>query len=231
MSLKNLEYKGKKFKKAPIVEAIFEMRFPINLSIDTKKDQFYNFIKAEFPDIKPPQPTPFEHHLIQPIGYYSTTGKKNLNCSVSKFSVITREYNTFQDFKQSIVKYVTKLAELYGIQEITRLGLRYINRIEAKSGNFNKYLNFNFALPESLSKNELQDFQTLLNTKLEKGHLRTIIAKDKKELGNYLLLDNDVIFEGVYEVKLIDGLLAEMHEKIETVFLDMLVKEYVEEII
>ena len=231
MSSENLKYKGKKFSKAPIVEAVFEMRFPINLSIDTKKDQFYSFIQTDFPNIRTPQPSPFEHHLIQPISYYSNDGSQNLNCSVSKFAVITRSYNTFHEFKEGALKYVSKLVELYGVREINRLGLRYINHIQIPKGSVSDYLNFGFRLPGALSSGELLDFQTILVTKLEKGHVRTVIARDRKETGNLLILDNDVIFEGSFSASALGELLTEMHDKIETIFLDMLVDKYIKEIV
>jgi uncharacterized protein (TIGR04255 family) len=235
MALTNLEYKGKKFSKAPLVEAIFEVRYPLNLSVDTKKDVFFNSIKDIFPNINTPEPLPFEHHIIEPMAYYSVDGTENLSCSVSKLSYITRSYQTFHGFKERVIKYSGILDKVCGVNKVNRIGLRYINHIQiAKEGEgipINKYLKFNFNLPESIPKNNIIDFQTLLVTKFEKGSVRSIFATSKKSDKDILILDNDVIISGEYNTNEIDKILTEAHDKVETVFLDTLNSEYLKNII
>ena len=230
----NLKYKGQKFTNAPVVEAVTEIRFPINLSVDSYKDKFYNISKEEFPDIRLPEPSSLEHHISQPLNYYSRDKKKNLVASATRFSYITRDYSTFHDFKANFLDYLNRFHKSYSLESINRLGLRYINHVvfqkENESIPLNEFTHFSFNLPSAISSESIKDFQTAFTVNIPGGLLRCVVGTAKKNDTDIFILDNDIGMIGNFKVGDMNNLLDKAHDHIENIFLEFLTEDYLKSI-
>jgi uncharacterized protein (TIGR04255 family) len=228
-------YKGKKFTKAPVVEAVFEIRFPLNLAVDSFKYKFYDAIKNTHPIIELVDFNPFEHPITQNLNYYSSDKSENLICGASKFAYITRAYKTYHEFKNNFNQYIKSFNECFNITEINRIGFRFINQIVCKKQEncvpLSNYLDFGFKLPDDIPLTMLKDFQTTLTLETKGGSIRSIIGTKNKGDQTILTLDNDLVQVGSFKMGNIIDLLDRAHEDIENIFLDFLSDKYLDTII
>lgn len=229
------KYKGKKFTKAPVVEAVFEIRFPLNLAIDCFKYKFYDAVKNTHPKIELADYNPFEHPITQLLNYYTPDKSENLICGTSKFAYITRAYKTYHEFKNNFVRYIKSFNECFNITEINRIGFRFINQIICKKQEncvpLRDYLDFGFILPASIPLTTVKDFQTTLTLDIKDGSIRSIIGTVKKDDITILTLDNDLVRVGSFKMGNIAEILDNAHEDIENIFLEFMSEKYLDSIV
>jgi uncharacterized protein (TIGR04255 family) len=221
------------FSKAPLTEVIFEIRFLPNLSVACKRDDFYNEIKTLYPVVSFPTLTFDKHPFEQPTQYLNSEKNKLITCSAESLSISTNKYAKFSTFKEECVKLVTTFHDKYPtVNSITRLGLRYTNRIpvERKDTKIDlaKYLKFSFYLPDSLNKNKLEFFQTTFFVELEiqTCGIRVNINSINDKGNEAIILDFDLICFKEIKFNEIEKCLISYHDKIEDVFLDITTESY-----
>ncbi len=219
-----------KYKKPPVKEAIFEIRFPAELSIECRKDEYYEKIRKELPQIfvpaiDSPEPYPLKNYKFQ-----SPDNSKMVMFSINRFSYHDNKYSNFDNFRKETEKYVIMFCDLYKISQLKRTGLRYINHIpitqEKGTISIKKYLKFEYNLPKSIPT-DFELFQTLLLTKLNDGKLRILIQTvQTKENQEIILLDFDFFFEGKFFVTNLGEYLEKSHKHTKKVFEDLISDEY-----
>ena len=119
---------SRSYKNPPLIEAIFEIRFPAELSIECQRDKFYEKIRNDYPQILVPI-VMGEPPSLKSYEFTGSEGKKIIRCSINTFSIHTNEYEGFARFKEDCLKYTQLFTKLYSITSLKRTGLRYINHI------------------------------------------------------------------------------------------------------
>lgn len=231
------KYKGKRFTKSPLAEVVVEIRYPVNLSIDCRKDEFYKIIRNEFPVVQLPDPISMEPHLSQPISFISLDGKKNLKAGATRFAFLTRTYLDYKNFEQEIIPLLSSFTNLYEISNVEKLGLRYINHIETSRSqrgvDYQNILEVQFVLPTSVHKNSLSNFRCAFVANINDGNIRTTIGtgqtnsegQPKKDI---LVLDNDVSIIGNIPSNTLPKVLSRAHDEVETIFIEILKDTYLD---
>ncbi|MBU4375876.1 MAG: TIGR04255 family protein [Candidatus Omnitrophica bacterium] len=223
---------GKVYKNAPLVEAVFEIRFPAELGIECLRSNFYDGIKEDFPNIFVPNAQFGQALALQPYEFKSADYKKVIRLSINSFSFHTRDYSRgFELFEEECIKYASSFIKYFKISIMNRIGLRYINRIAIMRKNglipIGEYLNFGFKLPESISSDP-ELFHTLLINKVGDGKLRTLIQyQEVPPKDEVVLLDFDYYYEGSIKVVELPKYLAQSHKHIkEDVFKKLISENY-----
>lgn len=215
------------FPNAPLVEAIFEIRFSANLSIDCKKDQYHAKIKAAFPILfiptKMPSPPIISYRMA------SKDDKKRVIFSINSFVFSCAKYEGFLKFKEDCDRFMMDFVQFFKIESLTRIGLRYINNIPIlkKEGliPLNRYLNFGYGLPNSIPEN-IEYINSEFITHCDDGKTRILIRNDIRDNDEVIVLDFDYFFEGELESKKISDYLKKSHKHTKQFFLDIITEEY-----
>jgi len=224
---------GKVFKNAPLIEAVFEIRFSADLGIECKKSEFYNNIKKEFPNIFVPNVEPGQAIALKPYEFKSADLKKVIRFSINSFSFHTSDYSGgFESFEEECIRYVNLFLCYFKIDTLNRIGLRYVNRIPIirKKGiiPISEYLNFGFILPKSIPS-EPELFHSLLVIKVDDGKLRILIQYQEtiQPISELMLLDFDFYFEGNFKSSDFNKYLSKSHKHIkEDVFMNLISENY-----
>src|SRR3989337_722907 len=134
----------KTYPNAPLDEAIFEIRFPGELSIECRRDEFYEKIRSKLPNIFVPKMEIEKSYSLQPYSFINDDHSELVNFSINTFSYHAKKYEGFNSFKNKTLRYMRLFCQLYKIKSLKRTGLRYINHISFKRENgiipINKYL-------------------------------------------------------------------------------------------
>ena len=223
---------GELYKNAPLVEAVFEIRFPPELSIETKRDEFYNKIRMEFPEINLPLVSDQEPYALKTYLFKDSKREKGVAYSINKFSYHCYKYYGFERFKEESLKYMKMFFEHFKIRDLDRTGLRYVNHIPIVTEGgvipIERYLNFGYKLPDSIPE-KYNLLHTVIFVKSGKGNLRVLVQYLKRPdplQTEIILLDFDYFLEGKLSVSDIETYLNESHQHTKKIFEDLTTDEY-----
>ncbi len=223
---------GKLYKNSPLVESVFEIRFPPELAIECRKDEYYNKIRNEFPEVNlpladTPEPYPLKNYLFR-----DSRREKGIQFSVNKCSFHRYKYSGFAEFKEQALRYLRMFAEKFGIEVLHRTGLRYVNHIPILREDgvipLGKYLNFGYRMPKSIP--EQYDFlHTVLFAKIGDGALRMLIQYKRlpdEMQTEVIALDFDYFYEGNLHFSEIETYMNESHKYTKKIFEDLVTDHY-----
>jgi uncharacterized protein (TIGR04255 family) len=215
--------KYKTFKKAPITEAILDIK--VELPPDFRFESFedhYNKIKNDFPKkqasiqyqaefkMKPDQ-EPTQDVKKWQNGFIF---KNNNNSKIAQFRLDgftfnkIKPYENWGNFSKEAREHWNNYCEIAKPKKIYRIALRYINKINIPGNNpkLKDYITILPSMPKKLSLDYSEFF--LRNVFLNKDNIKSIIIETidtKSEMDNFLpfILDIDVfeVSEEGFEIK------------------------------
>ncbi len=223
---------GKLYKNSPLVESVFEIRFPPELAIECRRDEYYSRIREEFPEVNFPLADASEPYALKDYLFRDKQREKGIQFSVNKCSFHRYKYSGFAEFKEQALRYLTTFAEEFGIQVLHRTGLRYVNHIPVLRENgvipLTKYLNFGFRMPQSIP-GQYDFLHTVLFAKIGDGAVRILIQyrklPDDRET-EVIVLDFDYFHEGSLTFSKIETYIDESHKHTKKIFEDLVTDHY-----
>jgi uncharacterized protein (TIGR04255 family) len=217
------------YKNAPLIEAIFEIRFPAEISIKCKTDLFYNKIKANFPLLA--MLPPGASHIYD---FLNKEKNEIIRVGLDRISYHAKKYEGgFSKFQEDALKYLYCFIDTYQIGKIRQTGLRYVNHIPIVKIDgvipLEKYINFGYRLPSKNIPNKFELLNTILVVRIDGGKLKILIeAKQMPDITktDILVLDFDFMFFEKLDVKKIVEYIAESHGHTKAIFEDLISEEY-----
>ena len=219
------------YPNSPLVEIVFEIRYPADLSIKCNIDKYANRIRSKFPIIiAHPE---LSAHLYE----FSNNNPKTetVKVGVDRFSYHTSEYQGgFESFEKKALQLVNEFIEVYKIGSLIRTGLRYINHIPIVKVDgcipLERYLNFGYKLPVTGSVPDRYELlHTILVVKVGKGNLRIIIEyRENPDLVNseILVVDFDYFLMGQLESSDVSRFIQQSHGHTKKIFEDLITDDY-----
>lgn len=117
------------FPNNPIREVAFEIRFPMNLRIMRDVCDLQVELARRYPNLgveeieSPTAPTKTGYVFTDP------EGGRIIKVWNDRLSIIFTQYKKFEVFKKEIEERSYRFCEMFGIKNLVRIGLRYINNI------------------------------------------------------------------------------------------------------
>ena len=220
------------YKNAPLIETVFEIRFPAEPAIECNRDKLYKKIENIYSKVLVPVAVIGKAIALEPYRFESTDGNNGIIISINKFAFYCKKYKGFNSFKTETIRLFSIFEEIFKIQKLRRAGLRYINIIPFIRENdiipVENYLNIKIVLPNSITT----DFKNLslifVSQTKEGGSLTTriesAISNDKKQEG--IILDFDYAQEGDLYFSQIDKYLEESHNNTKYIFKQLIADNY-----
>ncbi|HPV39725.1 MAG TPA: TIGR04255 family protein [Spirochaetota bacterium] len=220
-----------RYKNAPLVEAVFEVRFPGEPVVENRRDIFFEKIRDEYPNIHVPPIQPGSFPALEAYQYHNSDSSIIVMTALNRFSVSTKRYSGFSSFKNVILGLSKEFDNCYKLKKVNRIGLRYINIIpfirEDDIVPMNKFFNLSFNLPSSMSK-EYSNLNLVLTSKLEAGlitiKIASMLSDNRKD--EALLLDFDFAKEHELRFSDIEKHLEEGHLVTKKIFEELITDEY-----
>lgn len=222
------------YPNSPLVEVIFEIRFPGELQIECERHLFWERIRKEYPTIKVPHLKPEKAPALLPYKFDRKDGEMTAMIALNSFALSALKYPGFKEFKKEYLRLYKIFGEVFKIGRLNRAGWRYVNIIpfvrEQGSIPLNHFLNLGFKLPECIPER----FQTVgleFVSRLEGAtvttKLNTLINDDTKQ--EALLLDFDYAIESSatnLELSNVENYMDEAHKFTRQLFEDLVTDEY-----
>jgi uncharacterized protein (TIGR04255 family) len=222
------------FPNAPLREAVFQVRFSGELSVEVARARIQDEVRSELPKLYVPRATPGVAPALQPIALHSEDESEIVGIALNSFSYHSKRYAGFSTFHARFRRFWMVFSEHVRLTRLTRVGLRYINHIpvlrpsEAAPIPVEDYINVKFQLPPAVG-GDLTHLNTTFEVRMEEGVLRIVIEHKKLEAppqSEILLLDFDFGQEEGLVVPDVERYLERAHQHTKRIFLDLISDKY-----
>ncbi len=222
--------KNELYKNAPLIETVFEVRFPGEPAVECNRDKFYEKIRDVYSEVLVPGFPPVKAVALEPYSFRNKNGNAVM-LSIDKLSVSCRKYEGFKVFKKEVMRIFSIFGKMFKIEKIKRTGLRYINVIPfARTGNIiplQDFLNINVQLPESIST-DFKNLNIVFVSQAKGGTVTTriepVISQDQTR--EVLILDFDYAKDGDLSFRKISDYIVESHQHTKHMFEQLIAENY-----
>jgi len=205
----------------PLTEAVIDVRFPGDASIDGVRGAFQREIGEDLPNLRVPKAKDGEALALMPYLFTDERLLSSVGLSLNQLFYSTREYPGWEGFRERFMRYWRTLAGLADLDRLTRVGMRYTNTFEED------------ALGELLEPERIPYLQELVNCAssfalravLDRGDAQLLV--DAKYEGGHLILAYDA-FMIERSASTLHTDLEILHSHVEQEFLSGLVHEIAE---
>jgi uncharacterized protein (TIGR04255 family) len=121
------------FPNSPLREVSFEVRFAPRLRISSEIWKLQDALASEYPSVgTETNLTPTG--LIQGHFFQTVDSENRVLASQNNFGLIKKRYPGFEAFLHEALAFTNRFCQIYGIDTLTRVGLRYSNQFLLPGG-------------------------------------------------------------------------------------------------
>jgi uncharacterized protein (TIGR04255 family) len=196
-----MEAKNELYPNQPLVEVVFEIRFPAEPMIECKRYEFYDRIRQNYSNVIIPsiQQSPFP--ALNPYRFEKADGSAGTMIAIDKFSYYSHRYPGYYEFKKEFLFLVSEFNKLFNLTKLIRVGWRYVNIIPFTRENgyvpLKRFFNLTLHFGKDIS-DECENLSITLVSKKDDYSITTRLenVKAPEESGEALHLDFDC-FKGL----------------------------------
>lgn len=173
---------------APLVEAIFELRFPGEPIVLTSLDRYYACVRGQLSEVWVPNAQPGIAPALQPWEFKRSDGCRWVSVSINGFAAHVLDYIDYPDFHSWALPLAQQFCDVFQIGKLTRVGARYRNRIlllraPGKPIALKQYLRLGFDLPELIDVASMDDIHLRFSTRRSDAQLVVVLDHVKEGVG------------------------------------------------
>ncbi len=229
--MRKVSKESKIYKNTPLVETVFEIRFPGELAIECNRDKFYEKVRDVYPKLLVPKLSQGKAVALEPYRFECNDGTNGIMLAINKISVYCKEYKGFKLFKEEVIRIFSIFEKLFKMQKFNRTGLRYINIIPFTRENgiipIKNYLNIEIGLPEIIPT-DFKNLNMIFVSPTEGSNIITriesIISQDRTQ--EAILLDFDYAKYQDLTFEMVDKYLDESHRYTKHLFEGLITDNY-----
>lgn len=225
--------KSEIYPNSPLVEVIFEIRFPGEPVVECRRDIFFDYIRKDYSKVFVPTAKEGGYVALEPYRFEKEDHSSGIMLAINKFSYYCRKgYPGFDKFKKEVLRLTDIFKKSYPkINTLTRTGFRYVNIIpftrEEGAVPLDKFLNVTFQLPATIPEkyeNVSLGFIAKTNGGSVTTRIETLLAADKS--GEAFLLDIDYAKEERLLISDVKKHINESHADSRQLFEDLITDSY-----
>ncbi|MBI5233526.1 MAG: TIGR04255 family protein [Deltaproteobacteria bacterium] len=220
------------YPNSPLVEVIFEIRFPGEPVVECKRDFFFDLVRDEYTNILVPQTKEGGFVALEPYRFENKAGNAGIMLSLNRFAYYCRKYPGFKVFKKEVLTLIKKFRKAYPkINSLNRTGFRYVNIIpftrEEGIVPLDRFFNLKLQVPKAIPE-KYSNISVGFISKIKKGSItsRFETLKAANQSGEAILLDLDYAKEETLLIKNIEKYLDESHNLARQLFEDLITDSY-----
>lgn len=193
-------FSGSGHPNTPLVEVVFEMRFPDETSVECRRNEIQSRIRSEYPHLHVSPSINMTHPGLEPCRFVRDDNLAGVMISVNRLSYFSRAYPGFESFKLECLRVVAIFQEVIHLERLTRVGLRHINIAPfSRENNFLPLKHyFSFAEPlEKLYGTQFEQFMHHVVFPSASGSITLHVEVIRTETGNQEAFLIDIDHAGV----------------------------------
>lgn len=213
------------FLHSPLREVAFELRFPPRLRVPAEIWRLQDQLVQAYPEVGKEATMQATGAVSDVAVFQNSEERRVIKVSHSNFVIAFTRYVRFDDFKSEVLRQTEQFCGLFGIEEFSRIGLRYVNEIALPNAEpLSKYLSPSLSFtsfPEEL----VDQFAVEVFAKYRE-HPMTVRSALLPGLVRTYVLDIDCHTSARSSAAEHPILLDRFHESAQRVFLDHVTEEY-----
>lgn len=219
------------YENAPLVEAVFEMRFLGEPAVECNRHLFYEQIRDVYPSVLVPKSDAGKAMALEPYKFEREDRAGAVMLALNKLAVSCTKYEGFRSFREEVLRICGVFGELFEVEKLNRVGLRYINVIPFARENgivpIRSYLNMEIALPEPMTT-DFKNLSIVLVSRTEGGTITSRIepARSKDKTQEVIILDFDYAKDENVVFSAVSGYLDESHQHTKQLFEGLITEDY-----
>lgn len=184
------------YPNSPLLEVVCQIRFPGEIGISCRIDEFYSRIREVYPRLRVPKASHGEALSLQPYHFTSEDETDGVLVALNSFALTTKNYKGHAHFSSEFTRVAKIFNQKFSLKRLNRFGLRYVNFIPYQRENgtvpVNRFLQANIQFPKPAT-NRIENLALALATKLPNATLTVRIESmiDAEKQQEALLLDFD----------------------------------------
>ncbi|MGO8880649.1 MAG: TIGR04255 family protein [Desulfomonilaceae bacterium] len=218
---------------SPLVEVVFEIRFPGETAIECKRHEIQRKIRSEYPNLLVPPARDGTHLALEPYQFVREDNLAGVMTALNRFSYFSRAYPGFNSFKKECLRLLSIFNEVIKLELLNRVGLRHINIVPFTREN--KFLPlkhfFKFTEPlEGFFETQFEQFTNHVVFPSASGTITVHIEVIKTVNSNQEAFLIDIDYAKVDDLKFddIEDYLDEAHNKSSDRFNSIITSKYFE---
>jgi uncharacterized protein (TIGR04255 family) len=135
---------SKPLRYPPLSQVVFEVNFPNCFAVETRIAEYQKRVESRYPKSgaeyivrlpaavrfgKPPKEEAIGLTPMRSFAFDNSKGSRIIRVSVVNFSLIVTDYLHFEDYVDALTEAFTPAIDIFQLQNVERIGLRYINQI------------------------------------------------------------------------------------------------------
>lgn len=117
------------YPNQPLVEVAFELRFFGEPVVESRRHEFYEKIRSDYPNVYVPAIAAGSHPALQRYKFEREDGSAGVTLALNALGYFQREYEGSARFIQEILRLADTANDLFQVRRFSRIGWRYINLI------------------------------------------------------------------------------------------------------
>jgi uncharacterized protein (TIGR04255 family) len=185
------------YPNSPLTEVVAEIRFPGEMAVECRRDQFWALIRDQYPKIFVPIAGPGQSlSALVPYRFEAEDGQRLVSLAINRLTLSFRTYTGYREFSSELGRVLCLFDEVFHIEKLNRVGFRYINVIPYSREDgvipLERILNLGLKLPPSIPE-RFTHVSVMFVSKAQDGQIITKLeSTTKREKGEEaLLLDFD----------------------------------------
>jgi uncharacterized protein (TIGR04255 family) len=224
--------KSEIYPNSPLVEVVFEIRFPGEPVVECRKDFFYELIRKVYPKVLVPPTKEGSFVALEPYRFEKAEGSSGVMLAINNLAYYSRKYPGFAEFRKESISLISKFKKAYpGIKKLNRIGFRYINIIpftrEEGLIPLESFLTVSLKAPSTIPE-KYNNISIGFVSESNEGSITTRIeimaAPDKS--GEAILLDIDYAKEKNFSITAVSKYIDESHKHARQLFEDLITVNY-----
>jgi uncharacterized protein (TIGR04255 family) len=215
------------YPNSPLVEVVCEVRFPGELAIECRRDEFYEKIRDRYPTILLPK----AGDSLSPYRFENEGRTAEIMLAINRFSFHEKKYSGHKRFIKEFNDLVKTISQTYSLKKLARVGWRYINVIPFTREDgivpLQRFISINVNLPEGMS-DKFENVSIVFISKAPGGTITTRIesiirSNDQQEA---LLMDFDFAMTEKISFSRINSCVSRAHEQTRAIFENLITDDY-----
>lgn len=219
------------YPNSPLVEVVCEIRFPAELVIECRRDDYYEKIRDTYPMILVPHVEKGMANPLAPYRFENSGRTAGIMLALNRFALYDKDYSGHKQFINEFTRLAKILAETYPLRKLERVGWRYINIIpfsrEEGVVPLRRFVAAGIRLPDGMS-DQFENLSIVFISSVSDGTITTriesIIRPDDQQ--EALLLDFDFAMTEKLAPSKIGSHVKKAHKQTRALFENLITDEY-----
>jgi uncharacterized protein (TIGR04255 family) len=216
---------------SPLVEVVFEVRFPGETAIECRRHEIQDRIRCDYPNLFVPVVAPGVAYALEPYRFEKLDQSAGIIVALNRFGYYSRSYPGFERFKEECLRLIEIFSTIVPVAKINRVGLRHINIIPFVRENGLIPLEYFFVLGQKVLEPlpyKFENFNVGFVMPTSGGKVTTRIESITKTDGGQeaFLLDFDFAKAGDLYVSEVNQYLEEAHRESGILFNSIITRNY-----